>query len=98
MLAYVSLSLLPLWQKMARTITLDNTGQFDPLLNITDNSVVFDKLRQDKSKQPLTCQGSVSVDSEAPDIVFICSIVDYGIHAYIEAVRQILSPKSVLVY
>ena len=57
------------------------------LVSLTDKSVVFDKLRQDKSRQPLTCQGSVSVDSEAPDIVFICSRVDYGIHAYIKAVR-----------
>ena len=87
MLAYVSLSLLPLWQKMARTGTYDSTGKFDPLLNITDNSVVLNKLRQDNSVQTLTCQGSVSVDSGAPDSMFICSIVDYGIHAYIEAVR-----------
>ena len=30
---------------------------FDPLLNITDNSVVIHKLRQDKSGQALTCSG-----------------------------------------
>ena len=39
-----------------------------------------------------------TADSEAPDIMFICSMVDYGIHTYIEAVRYISSPKSVFVY
>ena len=29
------------------------------------------------------------MDSEVPDIMFICSMVDYGIHTYIEAVRYI---------
>ena len=57
------------------------------LLNITDNSVVINKLRQDNSGQAL--KESVSVDSEVPDIMFICSTVDYGIHTYIEAVRYI---------
>ena len=57
MLAYVSLSLLPPWQKMARTGTHDSIGLFDPLLNITDKSVVINKLRQDKSGQNLTCSG-----------------------------------------
>ena len=78
---------------MARTGTHDSIGLFDPLLNITDKSVVINKLRQDKSGQNLTCQGSVSVDSEAPDSMFICYVVDYGIHAYIEAVRKIFISK-----
>ena len=54
------------------------------LLNITDNSVVINKLRQDKSSQAL--KESVSADSEAPDIRFVCSMVDYGIYTYIEVV------------
>ena len=29
------------------------------------------------------------MNSEAPDIVFISSLVDYGIHTHIEAVRYI---------
>ena len=33
------------------------------------------------------------MDSEAPDIMFICSMVDYCIHAYIEAVRCIFISK-----
>ena len=61
------------------------------LLNITDNSVVINKLRQDNSGQAL--KESVSADSEVPDIMFICSTVDYGIHTYIEAVRYIFISK-----
>ena len=39
------------------------------------------------------------MDSEAPDIMLICSMVDYGTHAYIEAVRSVLSSlQSVFVY
>ena len=63
------------------------------LLNITDHSVVIDKLQQDKSGQVLLNLGSVSADSEAPDIIFTCSMVDYCIHTYIEAVRYILISK-----
>ena len=63
------------------------------LLNITDHSVVTDKLQQDKSGQVLLNLGSVSADSEAPDIIFTCSMVDYCIHAYIEAVRYIFISK-----
>ena len=37
--------------------------------------------------KPLNVQESVSADSEAPDIMFICPMVDYGIHAYIGAVK-----------
>ena len=48
--------------------------------------------------KPLHVQESVSVDSEAPDIMFICSMVDYCVHAYIEAVRYVSSPKSAFVY
>ena len=48
--------------------------------------------------KPLDVRESVSADSEAPDMMFICSMVDYGIHTYIEAVRYISSPKSVFVY
>ena len=33
------------------------------------------------------------MDSEAPDIMFNCSVVDYCVHAYIEAVRYIFIPK-----
>ena len=48
--------------------------------------------------KPLDVQESVSADSEAPDIMFICCMVDYGIHTYIEAVRYIFSsPKSTFV-
>ena len=61
------------------------------LLNIKDNSVVIIKLRQDKSRQAL--KESVSVDSEVPDIMFICSTVDYGTHTYIEAVRYTFISK-----
>ena len=43
--------------------------------------------------KPLNVQESVSADSEAPDIMFICSMVDYGIHTYIEAVRYIFISK-----
>ena len=35
----------------------DSIGLFDPPLNITDNSVVINKLRQDKSGQALRCTG-----------------------------------------
>ena len=58
------------------------------------NSVVINKLRQDKSSQAL--KESVSADSEVPDIMFICSMVDYGIHTYIEAVRYIFISKICL--
>ena len=44
-------------QQMAPTGTHDSIGEFDPLLNITDNSVIIYKLRQDKSGQALTCSG-----------------------------------------
>ena len=43
--------------------------------------------------KPLDVQESVSADSEAPDIMFICCMVDYGIHTYIEAVRYIFISK-----
>ena len=33
------------------------------------------------------------MDSEAADIMLICSMVDYGSHAYIEAVRYIIISK-----
>ena len=33
------------------------------------------------------------MDSEAPDVVFVFSMVDYGIHAYIEAGRYIFISK-----
>ena len=66
------------------------------LLNIKDNSVVIIKLRQDKSRQAL--KESVSADSEVPDIMFVCSMVDYGIHTYIEAVRYIFISKICFVY
>ena len=36
---------------------------------------------------------SVSTGSEAPDMRFIGSMVDYGIHAYIKAVRYIFISK-----
>ena len=55
------------------------------------NSVVINKLRQDNSGQAL--KESVSADSEVPDIMFVCSMVDYGIHTYIEAVRYIFISK-----
>ena len=42
---------------------------------------------------PSDVQESVSANSEAPDIMFICSMVDYGIHTYIEAVRYIFISK-----
>ena len=61
------------------------------LFNIKDNSVVSIKLRQDKSRQAL--KESVSADSEVPDIMFVCSMVDFGIHTYIEAVRYIFISK-----
>ena len=43
--------------------------------------------------KPLDVQESVSADSEAPDIMFICCMVDYGIHTYLEAVRYIFISK-----
>ena len=43
--------------------------------------------------KPLHVQESVSVDSEAPDIMFICSMVDYCVHAYIEVVRYVFISK-----
>ena len=46
-----------------------------------------------KAVKPLHVQESVSVDSEALDIMFICSMVDYCVHAYIEAVRYVFIPK-----
>ena len=46
-----------------------------------------------KAGKPLHVQKSVSVDSEAPDIMFICPMIDYCIHAYIEAVRYIFFSK-----
>ena len=33
------------------------------------------------------------MDSETPDIMFNCSVVDYCVHAYIEAVRYIFISK-----
>ena len=33
------------------------------------------------------------MDSEALDIMFICSMVDYYVHAYIEAVRYVFIPQ-----
>ena len=45
---------------------------------------------------PSDVQESVSADSEAPDIMFICSMVDNGIHTYIEAVRYIFISKICL--
>ena len=33
------------------------------------------------------------MDSEVPDIMLICSMIDYSIHAYIEAVRYIFISK-----
>ena len=42
-------------------------------------------------------QESISAISEAPDIMFICSVVDYAIHAYAEAVIYIFIFKSVFV-
>ena len=42
---------------------------------------------------PPDVQESVSADSEAPDIIFIWSMVDYGIHTYIKAVRYIFISK-----
>ena len=33
------------------------------------------------------------MDSEAPDIMLICSMVDYGTHVYIEAIRYIIISK-----
>ena len=49
-----------------------------------------------KAVKPLDVQESVSADSEAPDIMFICSMVDYGIHTYIESFcdPRILLPIS----
>ena len=44
-------------QKVARSGTHDSIGRFDPLLNITDNSVVIHKLRQDKRGQTLRSSG-----------------------------------------
>ena len=93
-LASDSLLLLPPPRlKMARTGTHGGIGQFDPLLNITDNNVLIHKLRQDKSGQALRCLGERSADSEAPDVMFISSVVDYCIHAYIEGVRYIFIAK-----
>ena len=46
-----------------------------------------------KAGKPLHVQKSVSVGSETPDIMFICSMVDYCIHAYIKAVRYIFFSK-----
>ena len=43
--------------------------------------------------EPLDFQESVSADSEAPDIMFICSMVDYSIHTYTEAARYIFISK-----
>ena len=43
--------------------------------------------------KPLDVQKSVSADSEVLDIKFICSVVDYGIHTYIEAMRYIFISK-----
>ena len=37
------------------------------------------------------------MDSEAPDIMLICSMVDYGTHAYIEAVRSVLSSLKLII-
>ena len=44
-------------QKVARSGTHDSIGRFDPLLNITDSSVIIHKLRQDKSGQALRSSG-----------------------------------------
>ena len=73
------------------SLQLDCDNVLFTLLNIKDNSVVIIKLLQDKSGQAL--KESVSADSEVPDIMFVCSMVDYGIHTYIEAVRYIFISK-----
>ena len=44
-------------------------------------------------KKPLDVQESVSADSEAPGIRFICSMVDYGIYTYSEVVWYIFISK-----
>ena len=51
-------------------------------------------MRQDKSGQALDIQESVSADSEAPDIMFICSMVNYSILT--KAVRHIFISKFCL--
>ena len=38
------------------------------------------------------------MDSEAPDVVFVFSMVDYGIHAYTRRGDIFSSQKSVFVY
>ena len=53
-------------------------------------------MRQDKSGQALDIQESVSADSEAPDIMFICSMVNYSIHTHTKAVRHIFISKFCL--
>ena len=73
----------------------DNIGWFDPFLNITDNSVLLTNCGRIKAVKPLDVQESVSGDSEAPDIMFICSMVDYGI---LRRCDIFSSPKSVFVY
>ena len=50
--------------------TYDIIGLFDPSFSITDTETI-NKLRQDKSGQTLRYSG----DYEAPDIMFICSMV-----------------------
>ena len=59
-----------------------------PSFNIIDTETI-NKLRQDKSAQIVRCSG----DFEAPDIMFICSMVYYCTHTYIEAARYIFLSK-----
>ena len=46
-----------------------------------------------KAVKSFDVQESVSASSEAPDIMFIFSVVDYAIHAHAEAVRYIFISK-----
>ena len=68
--------------------TYDIIGLFDPSFSITDTETI-NKLRQDISGQTLRCSG----DYEAPDIMFICSMVYFCTPTYIEAVRYIFISK-----
>ena len=86
----------PPWQKVARSGTHDSIGRFDPLLNITDSSVIIHKLRQDKSGQALRSSGER-----------FCGLWSAWYHVYLfyTAFMLILrwwdifsSPKSVFVY
>ena len=63
------------------------------LFNITVNSAVINKLRQDEGGQVLWCSGKRFCELGSAWYHVYFSVVDYAIHAHTEAVRYIFISK-----